>query len=264
MAVYRNVNMSFWTDTKVTDDYTPEDRYFMLYALTNNYTNIIGCYEISITQMSRDLGYTKDVIENLLNRFQEVHKTIEYDFNTKELFIVNWSKYNWNASPKLDGALFATISKVKSARFYNALSKLYNERDSVEDVLELKEEDEIPTKEIILFDKTTPTKRIEKIVADKPNYEDEFNLIWKEYPRKQGKAASLKSYIKARKKGVAKEDIWTGLQNYLLYIEREKVNPKYIKQGSTWFNQECWNDDYIVRKEATTADLQVDMSIFRR
>ena len=65
MAIFRNVNMSFWTDTKVTDDYTPEDKYFMLYALTNNYTNIIGCYEISIKQMSNDLGYTKDVIENL-------------------------------------------------------------------------------------------------------------------------------------------------------------------------------------------------------
>ena len=45
MAIFRNVNMSFWTDTKIADDFTPEDKYFMLYALTNQYTNIIGCYE---------------------------------------------------------------------------------------------------------------------------------------------------------------------------------------------------------------------------
>ena len=64
MAIFRNVNMSFWTDTKVVDDYTPEDKYFMLYALTNNYTNIIGCYEISVKQMSNDLGHKEDVVKN--------------------------------------------------------------------------------------------------------------------------------------------------------------------------------------------------------
>ena len=109
MAIFRNVNMSFWTDPKVVDDYTPEDRYFMLYALTNNYTNIIGCYEISIKQMSNDLGYSKDVIENLLKRFKEIHKTIDYDFDTKELLVENWSKYNWSSSPKLDTPLYAAI-----------------------------------------------------------------------------------------------------------------------------------------------------------
>lgn len=40
MAVYRNINIGFWTDTKVADDFTPEDKYFMLYCLTNNYTNL--------------------------------------------------------------------------------------------------------------------------------------------------------------------------------------------------------------------------------
>lgn len=264
MAVYRNVNMSFWTDTKVIDDYTPEDKYFMLYALTNNYTNIIGCYEISITQMSRDLGYTKEVIENLLDRFHRIHKTIEYDRETKELFVVNWSKYNWNSSPKLDGPLYTYISKVKSTSFYNKLAEIYNERDTVDEVLELKEVEEIETRTAVFFDETAPDKLVEKVVVAKPNYEDEFNMVWQAYPKKQGKANSLKSYIKARKKGTTREEVWEGLQNYLIYLEREKIAPKYIKHGSTWFNQECWKDDYIVQREATTADLQVDMSIFRK
>lgn len=131
MAVYRNVNMSFWTDTKVMDEYTPEDKYFMLYALTNNYTNIIGCYEISIRQMSNDLGYNKDVVESLLKRFKEVHKTIDYDFDTKELFVVNWHKYNWNASPKLDVPLCTAIESVKSDSFHDRLATIYNQRESI-------------------------------------------------------------------------------------------------------------------------------------
>lgn len=133
MAIFRNVNMSFWTDPKVVDDYTPEDRYFMLYALTNNYTNIIGCYEISIKQMSNDLGYTKDVVENLLKRFKEIHKTIDYDFDTKELMVINWNKYNWSSSPKLDNPLYTAIESVKSDKFHDYLATIYNNRDSIKE-----------------------------------------------------------------------------------------------------------------------------------
>ena len=131
MAIFRNVNMSFWTDPKIVDEYTPEDRYFMLWALTNNYTNIIGCYEISIKQMSNDLGYTKDVVENLLKRFTEIHKTIMYDFETKELIVINWHKYNWSSSPKLDIPLYTAIENIKSDLFHDKLATIYNQRESV-------------------------------------------------------------------------------------------------------------------------------------
>lgn len=131
MAIYRSVHMAFWTDTKVADDFTPEDKYFMLYCLTNPYTNIIGCYEISIRQISNDIGYTRDCVEALLKRFKEHHKVIDYDFATKELFIKNWYKYNWTNSPKLDPPLIAAIKAVKNENFRNEIIELYNSRDTV-------------------------------------------------------------------------------------------------------------------------------------
>ena len=48
MASYRNISMDFWTDSKVVDDFTPEDRYIYLYCMTNPHTNLCGCYEVSI------------------------------------------------------------------------------------------------------------------------------------------------------------------------------------------------------------------------
>ena len=33
MALYRNIQMSFWTDPKVEDDYTSDDRYFYLFLI---------------------------------------------------------------------------------------------------------------------------------------------------------------------------------------------------------------------------------------
>lgn len=131
MAIYRSVHTTFWTDTKVEDDFSPEDKYFMLYCITNPYTNIIGCYEISIKQMASDLGYSRDSVENLLKRFKEHHKVIDYDFKTKELFIKNWYKYNWTNSPKLDIPLLKAIKGVKNDAFRNEIIDLYNSRDTV-------------------------------------------------------------------------------------------------------------------------------------
>lgn len=131
MAVYRSVHISFWTDTKVSDDFSPEDKYFMLYCLTNPYTNLIGCYEISIRQISNDMGYSRDAVESLLRRFKEHHKIIDYDFDTKELFIKNWYKYNWTNSEKLDQPLLAAIKAIKNDKFRNELIDLYNSRDTV-------------------------------------------------------------------------------------------------------------------------------------
>ena len=95
--------------------------------------------------------------------------------------------------------------------------------------------------------------------------EEEFNIIWSLYPRKQGKSNAFKAYVKARKKGVTKETIYNGLQEYLKYIKVEIKESKYIKQGATWFNQECWNDDYSIKREITTKDLaeHIDFSEFR-
>lgn len=131
MAIYRNIHTTFWSDTKIVDDFTPEDKYFMLYCLTNNYTNLCGCYEISIKQMTRDLGYNEETILNLIKRFTDVHKIIFYNKENKELFIKNWYKYNWTKSEKLDKPLLKEIKNIKTVDFKRFLADEYNKRDTV-------------------------------------------------------------------------------------------------------------------------------------
>ena len=72
----------------------------------------------------------------------------------------------------------------------------------------------------------------------------EFNELWELYPRKEGKKAAFASYQRAKKKGNAFEDVRAGILNYLDYIKTKKIEPQFIKQGSTWFNGEHWNDEY--------------------
>lgn len=75
-------------------------------------------------------------------------------------------------------------------------------------------------------------------------YMSEFESLWKQYPRKIGKPKALKAYIKARKGGTTFEAVQAGLNAYLQQISANKTETAYIKHGSTWFNGECWNDDY--------------------
>ena len=126
MAIYRSVQLSFWSDIKVTDEFTPEDRYFYLYLLTNPHTNLSGCYEISEKQISREMGYTTDSICGLIKRFSETHKVIRYNSTNKEILLLNWNKYNWTKSAKFITALEKEISSIKTEEFKNYLNgKLY-------------------------------------------------------------------------------------------------------------------------------------------
>ena len=58
MASYRNISMDFWTDSKVVDDFTPEDRYIYLYCMTNPHTNLCGCYESASSKLPTRQGTT--------------------------------------------------------------------------------------------------------------------------------------------------------------------------------------------------------------
>lgn len=72
---------------------------------------------------------------------------------------------------------------------------------------------------------------------------DMFETIWNEYPNKQGKAKALAAYNKAIAKGTDPKQILEGVQRYKRHIQANKTEAKYIAHGSTWFNQERWNDE---------------------
>lgn len=126
MALYRTVAISFWTDSKVVDDFTPEDKYFFLYLFTNPHTNLAGCYEVSVRQMANETGYSVETIERLLYRFSNVHKVAYYSKDTKEIMLLNWHKYNWTKSDKYRKPLGDCIAKIKNQTFRDYLQKLYD------------------------------------------------------------------------------------------------------------------------------------------
>ena len=113
--------------------------------------------------------------------------------------------------------------------------------------LEIEQEKELEIdNNIALPVPTLPSKKDLQI-----QYEKEFNKLWEYYPNKKGKDQAKNKYILARKQGTTYEEVSQGLKNYLNYIKLENIELKYIKHGSTWFNQKCWNDDYKITNSST-------------
>ncbi|MFT4446322.1 conserved phage C-terminal domain-containing protein [Bacillus subtilis] len=100
MAKYRHVRTEFWQDPKVLEEMTPEDRYFYLYLLTNPFTTQIGIYSITKKQMAFDIGYSIESINSLMDRFQNHHRLVVYNCDTREIAIIKWGKYNLNKAGK--------------------------------------------------------------------------------------------------------------------------------------------------------------------
>lgn len=117
MSTYFSVDADFWTDADVMDNFTPEDKYFYLYLLTSPHCNVSGCFELSIKQASYELGYSKDTVDHLVERFITVHKMIDYDRDTKEMLVHKWGKHHWTHSDKYIVALRKKVSEIKSAKF---------------------------------------------------------------------------------------------------------------------------------------------------
>ena len=93
MGVKRIIDTSFWTDGKV-DDFSPEDKYFMLYLLSNPFSTQLGIYEISIKQVAFQLGYSQESVRVLIERFECKYGMIIFSAETNEIAIKNYLRHS--------------------------------------------------------------------------------------------------------------------------------------------------------------------------
>ena len=100
MAIFRKIHTEFWRDPKVLEELTPEDKIFFLYLLTNPNTTQIGIYPITKKQISFEIGYSTESVNALIDRFENHHKLIKYNEDTREIAIRNWGKYNLDRGGK--------------------------------------------------------------------------------------------------------------------------------------------------------------------
>ena len=221
MSNYRNISLSFWTDSKVDDEFTPEDKYFYLYLLTNPHTNICGCYEISMKAMERETGYNSDTINRLIKRMSELHNVIRYSKTTKEILVLNWSKYNWSSSDKVIKAVKSVAEYIKSATFKKyILEKLENGKNSYIQITDIDTETDTDTD----TDVSIPyAYGIDTISEKEQKKKTDYDVLIDEYTCNDMLITAIYEFIKMRK-SIKKPITSYGLKRILNELDRLATN----------------------------------------
>ena len=140
MGIKRIVDTSFWTDDKVVDYFTPEDKLFMLYIMTNPHTTQLGIYQINKRTMAFELGYSVEAVSVLLDRFQTNYDLIRYSHRTYELAIKNYLKHSIIKGGKpVEDLLVKEIKTIKDKSLlqfvYDSIYDFDNLNDTVKRIL---------------------------------------------------------------------------------------------------------------------------------
>lgn len=172
----RSVSTKFWSDPLV-EDLEPEQKLLWLYLMTNDKTNMLGIYELSLKKMSFETGLTKKQIEVAFKVFAE-HNKIDYKEN--HVIIYNFMKHQkFNPNMKRSAvALFKELPagvigvelSIDNQDYKQAFETLYQAFTSVRKIetkVEVETQVEVETKTKKLFvqvsDETELEKQEEKI-----------------------------------------------------------------------------------------------------
>lgn len=282
---FRMFYSNFWSDSQIQDDFTPEDRYFYFYLLTNMNTTQLGVYEISVSIMSAELGYEKNVVKTMLKRFEEYHKLIVFNDETKELALLKWAKYNWRRGGKpvwdlvqkeidevKDKSLISQVAeraqdswlKLRITDYLSAqdnaqcAENAQEMRSNAQDYEDAENVGMTGFEEVRDFAQDESYHNKEEIRNNNKTYaqsakrnsnellESAFLEFWELYGKKKDKKRSLSAFkTQAKKHGV--EKIMEGTKAYLRECEIKGTDKQYIKHPTTFLNGECFNDEYEVK-----------------
>lgn len=133
LGIKRVVDTSFWTDGKV-DDFSPEDKYFMLYLLTNPFTTQLGIYEISIKQVAFQIGYSVDAVKVLIDRFENKYGVIVFSAESNEIAVKNYLRHSIikGGAPVRD----CLIKEIKRVKNKNLIARVFSHIKNSDDLNE--------------------------------------------------------------------------------------------------------------------------------
>lgn len=258
MANFRNIKTGFWTDRKVLNDMSPEDKYFFLYLLTNPEATQLGIYELNPKYAAFCLGYSIDAVKVLIDRFQNKYDLIRYSNETGEVAIKNYLSHSIikGGKPVMD-CLKKEESQVKDKSLVIYIMDYLNTKNNLNDtVIQFLDylKDKYKDDKDIEEDKDKDKDKERNVdVTFWERIDENFECLWGLFPNKKGKSDVSKK---------AKKEIYKiGYDHMARAIERyanevKGVDSKFIKHGSTFFNgsYKDYLDDVYVPPRDTSND----------
>lgn len=257
MSVKRVVDTEFWNDSKVSDFFSAEDKYFMLYLLTNPHTTQLGIYELSITKAANELGYSKDVVKVLLERFENKYGLIKYNDITNEIAIKNFLRHSIvkGGKPVMD----CLLKEEKKIKDKSLLLYIFDNLNNYSDTLNITVKEFIDNINNIYND--NDNERIVPRIVDESSdlmkeLEKNFQILYDSYPKKKGRTEAFSRYklwvttgkdVNGKKVKLSNKQMWSAIAKYKREIEHNGTELQYVKQFDTFMNKAIL--DYVEDEE---------------
>lgn len=241
MAIKRIVSTEFWTDKKVVEQFTPEDKLFFLYLLTNPHTTQLGIYAFIPKIAAFEIGYSKDTVLSLIERFER-YGIVMFSTLSSEIAVKNYLKHSIvkGGTPVYD-LLVKEANQVKDKDLLRFV--LSANSDSLNNtvrqfVSDMENEDDNDNDN----DNDNDDSYHESLDQNDANA---FDVFWKSYPRKVSKQAAETAFKKVMRKKdhPSVEKILESVDAHKKTLAWKKDNGQYIPHASTFLNQSRWNDD---------------------
>lgn len=264
MEVFTKVERGYWQDEFILE-LTSEQKFFYLYLMTNNKVNTLGAYVFPIKMSTVELGYNNETVLKLLDHFAQAGKII-WDESTKEVFLLNWPKRNWNKKTATLRALKKDFSALKSPVLRETVALLFNdfysEKAQEQSGTNGNNEEQKGTngnnEDIFDGRKENREKRIENREKEKEK-EDAgtvfdaaaaFEIFYKAYPNKKNVKTARTRWEKMKVTPELFAAIMEGLERAKNSQEWAKDDSAYIPHPATWLNGEGWKDEYKPLRQA--------------
>ena len=264
MEVFTKVERGYWQDEFILE-LTPEQKFFYLYLMTNNKVNTLGAYVFPLTMSTVELGYNKETVLKLLDHFAQVGKII-WDETTKEVFLLNWPKRNWNKKTATLRALKKDFGALKSPVLRETVALLFNdfysEKAQEQSGTIGNNEEQKGTSgnngDILAGRKENREKRIENREKKKENEDvgtefdaaTAFEIFYQAYPNKKNVKTARTRWEKMKVTPELYREIMEGLERAKNSQEWAKDDSAYIPHPATWLNGEGWKNEYKPLRQA--------------
>ena len=260
------VERGYWQDEFILE-LTPEQKFFYLYLMTNNKVNTLGAYVFPLTMSTVELGYNKETVLKLLDHFAQVGKII-WDETTKEVFLLNWPKRNWNRKTATLRALKKDFDALKSPMLREKISALlsaFSDGEAIDDTEEQKgtngnnekqKETNGNNGDILAGRIENREKRIENREKEKEDggtvfdAAAAFEIFYKAYPNKKNVKTARTRWEKMKVTPELYREIMEGLKRAKNSQEWTKDDSAYIPHPATWLNGEGWKNEYKPLRQA--------------
>ena len=264
------------------------------YLMTSPHANMLGLYYLPILYIAHETGL------GLEGASKGLKSTIEagfcsYDEDTEMVWVHEMAAYQVGKALKPGDNRCAGVRNEYASLTENPFLSLFYERYKDDFHLNVKREsrttpegaskglrsqdqeqdqEQEQDKDLSGHGSATPPGggASDEAPSEKPksSYPEEFELAWKEYPKRAGgnsKADAFKAWTARIKSGATAQELTDGVRRYADYVTAAgKLNTEYVKQASTFFGpskhyEELWSFEVPTGKRDPNSISQPDKLI---